>query len=712
MSEPPKVRLVRCPNCENLLPEVTDFSVYQCGGCGAILRAKNENGGFETFSDKSGKEGELGISSKFEKVENISDTSEVDKSNAGSSALSERRGISHDRVESYRSDLKTRSDKWAVRDDEHLQNVISECESENGSQRPVRPQRGRRIDTDASSSYQLGSDCGYQLPPRSGDRIGSSKGEYGDDDKAELLRKLDALKEQLSRSCEVTDNPRGKFALDRKTMNQDPYCDSRDRFSGSMQYPVMNKHEYPPGNGFYPQKIGFQPYGPPLNPHHPSCSCLHCYSTNQNPIQFPPTTFGDNRFYNFPRSGPQNYDPRIPFPPSIRTRTLKPSGHKCLPVAGGAPFLVCHNCLELLHLANKRAFPSDRKQMKVKCGACSSVMVFSVANNKLVSVNALVKKNSEVMSVSSDDQMTRTHINRPTTVFSSEDFDKSGYDFHAMDQDQLQGRSRTHHSKSSSMNAEDSSSAEKEKVSTPPPVGSPLQDHFDYSTKYGGLENGNASGSSKKSASRQTSMKDIHVATEIDIPSTEYANTGSSLESGESSTGDQISSNKTSGSFFAIAKKSFKSNKQVVDSDKRGDVTINGHLILDEFIKKAEKVAGKINPGHYWYDFRAGFWGVMGGPCLGIIPPYIEEFNYPMPENCAGGNTGVFVNGRELHNKDMQLLCSRGLPPQNDKSYIIEISGRVLDEDTGKELESLGKLAPTVERMKCGFGMKVPKRAA
>lgn len=33
-----KVRLVRCPKCENLLPELADYSVYQCGGCGAVLR--------------------------------------------------------------------------------------------------------------------------------------------------------------------------------------------------------------------------------------------------------------------------------------------------------------------------------------------------------------------------------------------------------------------------------------------------------------------------------------------------------------------------------------------------------------------------------------------------------------------------------------------------------------------------------------------------
>lgn len=74
---------------------------------------------------------------------------------------------------------------------------------------------------------------------------------------------------------------------------------------------------------------------------------------------------------------------------------------------------------------------------------------------------------------------------------------------------------------------------------------------------------------------------------------------------------------------------------------------------------------------------------------------FIEEFNYPMPDKCAAGNTCVFVNGRELHQKDLDLLSGRGLPHDRDRSYIIEISGRVLDEDTGEELNSLGKLAPT-----------------
>lgn len=77
------------------------------------------------------------------------------------------------------------------------------------------------------------------------------------------------------------------------------------------------------------------------------------------------------------------------------------------------------------------------------------------------------------------------------------------------------------------------------------------------------------------------------------------------------------------------------------------------------------------------------------------MQPNIEEFNYPMLDNCAAGNTGVFVNGRELHQKDLDLLSSRGLPIISHRSYIVEINGRVVDEQTGEELDGLGKLAPT-----------------
>ncbi|CAA7030498.1 unnamed protein product [Microthlaspi erraticum] len=66
----------------------------------------------------------------------------------------------------------------------------------------------------------------------------------------------------------------------------------------------------------------------------------------------------------------------------------------------------------------------------------------------------------------------------------------------------------------------------------------------------------------------------------------------------------------------------------------------------------------------------------------------------------------------ELHERDLELLSRRGLPRDKNRSYIVDISGRVLDGDSGEELKSLGKLAPTIEKVKHGFGMRVPRSLA
>ncbi|KAG8044877.1 hypothetical protein GUJ93_ZPchr0008g13277 [Zizania palustris] len=207
------------------------------------------------------------------------------------------------------------------------------------------------------------------------------------------------------------------------------------------------------------------------------------------------------------------------------------------------------------------------------------------------------------------------------------------------------------------------------------------------------VEDGNALAESGSSVNERTDSGFSHGSSEI------------GLEEDHSSTGKSGDS-----SFFAgFLKKGLKDLSLFNQSIDNVKVSINGHPISERALKKAEKKAGPVEPGSYWYDYRAGFWGVMGRECIGIIPPFIREFNYPMASNCASGDTGVFVNGRELQQRDLDLLVGRGLPCISGKSYSVEISGNVTDEATGKKLRSLGKLAPTIEKLKRGFGMHVPE---
>jgi hypothetical protein len=75
-----------------------------------------------------------------------------------------------------------------------------------------------------------------------------------------------------------------------------------------------------------------------------------------------------------------------------------------------------------------------------------------------------------------------------------------------------------------------------------------------------------------------------------------------------------------------------------------------------------ERMYGKPTPeGDYWYDPVSGAAGGWGGPALGFLPAGLQ-LGGPLPPNASGGGrgtlTGVFINGRELHPIDVQVLIA------------------------------------------------------
>ncbi|GAB4844572.1 hypothetical protein Ancab_037970 [Ancistrocladus abbreviatus] len=915
MAESSKVRLVRCPKCQNLLPELPDYSIYQCGGCGAVLRAKKCDAKGEKVSERSNEEKVRVVSEKSEnfagKSENFPGKEMVSGvENGGEDGVNDSDGSSRIIAERCCIDSKGLSEKGIVENDNIVKNDVGnediECqlndlkrqpENVDGSRSSGRIfRRGMQDRGEVGSfggirrdNFEVGRlpgsgyagegtsrsrwDCNYSsvfMSENQNDTSKLSRVELAAN-REELLRKLDELKDQLSRTCDVNEKTAERIPIDQRVVHPEPYADYDELFHdlasgfsrGSRQLYAPNKHAIRPHyfdhrreplsvrnrsemtmhdshasmpnsnfNPRYEDPIGhhilrrppphrisakhqyqtahaylsshylggeldpFEPY--PCDPilNQPSCSCYHCHENNQQvPVQIPTPTSCNRRLLhvaNKPISchheipgafGPQVYDSRICNAPPVgscdpqsharwpcdlnfelggftRSRpqrvVLYNDGCHCHPVAGGAPFIMCHNCFELLKLP-KKVFQVEKSQWRICCGACSSVISLAIVDEKLVSVNKPTKQTpTEALDSSNEVVFKKPFQSRgPTKLdsssFRSDDYDNSGYDFQSIDKDpnssdNCQGLNSSKSEELQNLCSLSPSSSENEdfpddfvsrhgennapempvKITlSPPPSGSPLEEHFDYSSKYHAVNRcgkGNLSSRSdqervitNKSTLRQNSLKES-LETEVEISPNDYPNTGATQDTADASTEeDQTRSKKGVDSFLAgLIKKSFRDfsrTTQHMENGKR-NVTVNGHVIPDRLVKKAEKLAGSICPGQYWYDYRAGFWGAMGGPCLGIIPPYIEEFNHPMPENCAAGNTSVFVNGRELHQKDLDLLASRGLPVNRDRSYIIEISGRVLDEDSGEELDSLGKLAPTVEKVKHGFGMRVPKAAA
>ncbi|KAK2664244.1 hypothetical protein Ddye_002818 [Dipteronia dyeriana] len=923
--EAPKIRLVRCPKCGNVLQEPQNYPVYLCGGCDAVLRAKKISSPSDDVLEKSNEEDNVDGHKKLETLsENLSSRldslSEVERERDGVE-LSRRKDrvpvdenvhlvgvsstrtknieilIGHDdlnaRVNSKglrfdqgkvdrevkfgdkrRQSSKQPIDEWIGGDDHDLNlnrsksvrssvvrgigGISISSRLKNSSEvmgsrvaldrwgveregfwgfdedRRTVPEHHRfspsAYHDEGPSNHNPNSFYGYGEPKKN---LGYPhhepfRVENLEQDRAEILRKLNDLKEQISR---LDEKPRGTTRPEpsRGDVPAQPFevnhasrppnlIHSRGPASFKNDRNLdMHKFYPPPRHSgslykepFWSQQLRRPATQPPTHYkqqqhrdyylgrsvdfdqdllssrsqetflHQPACSCLHCYNKNS---QIPPKVSDRNsrnrRLANYPtRSnfyhnvnpmsvGRQNYhssgvsplplhsqefQPFTRWPTDIdsdvdgfrqgRTRRVVVAHGKkkfYRPVAGGAPFITCFKCFELLKLPRK-LIKTANDQKKLQCGACSTVYSFEIKDKRLI---ISVPTATEHMSVGNGAVLS-SHNCSNVGGTNSVDFDHSGFNFQSVDTkpnsllenrilNLTESEKRQGHISSSSVSSEEEKSPDSVIVQrgisncaelpskddmSPSVAGSPFNDHFNGSSSINAVNSIGKGNKSKRTdqekvilnkiAAGKDSNKDASVEIEGEVSFSEYVNTSLSENSVHVSREEDQPRIKT-----GLVKKSvrdFSRSNQSMENV-RSNVSVNGQPVPDHLVKKAEKLAGPIHPGNYWYDFRAGFWGVMGQPCCGIISPFIEEFNYSMPENCAAGSTGVFVNGRELHQTDFDLLVSKGLPNLRNKNYIVEISGRVVDEDTGEELDSLGKLAPTVEKVRRGFGMRVPKVA-
>lgn len=89
-------------------------------------------------------------------------------------------------------------------------------------------------------------------------------------------------------------------------------------------------------------------------------------------------------------------------------------------------------------------------------------------------------------------------------------------------------------------------------------------------------------------------------------------------------------------------------------------VVFNGRSLDDRTVDALEQAYRvRVMNGRYWYDRMNGSWGVEGGPSSGFIIPGLE-LGGPLQADASKGNTGVFINGRELHAIDVARLSLLG----------------------------------------------------
>ena len=114
----------------------------------------------------------------------------------------------------------------------------------------------------------------------------------------------------------------------------------------------------------------------------------------------------------------------------------------------------------------------------------------------------------------------------------------------------------------------------------------------------------------------------------------------------------------------------------------------------DELNGLEQKYRTQIPDGSYWYDKMCGAWGMQGGPVLCTIDPNLR-LGGPLRPDASNGNTGVFVNGRELHYLDIALV-QRVVPMIIPGRWWLDVYGNFGSEG-GPMLGNLWEYAKTVD---------------
>ena len=98
----------------------------------------------------------------------------------------------------------------------------------------------------------------------------------------------------------------------------------------------------------------------------------------------------------------------------------------------------------------------------------------------------------------------------------------------------------------------------------------------------------------------------------------------------------------------------------------------------------------KIQKGSYWYDPACGLWGLEGKEAAGFILPGLNFGGHLRP-NASKGNTGIFINGRQINATEQQrwqLLLGQTTPGR----YLLDALGNLYYEN-GIYLTNIVQLA-------------------
>ncbi|HBH25536.1 MAG TPA: hypothetical protein DDY13_19225 [Cytophagales bacterium] len=112
-------------------------------------------------------------------------------------------------------------------------------------------------------------------------------------------------------------------------------------------------------------------------------------------------------------------------------------------------------------------------------------------------------------------------------------------------------------------------------------------------------------------------------------------------------------------------------------------VIINDDTLSTDIVEQLQEMYRvKILPGRYWYDKASGFWGMEGYPPAGIGIPGLN-LGGPLSPEASKGNTGIFINGREITQIEQAELMKITRGPVFRGRYWLDQNGWVGFEGQG-----------------------------
>lgn len=381
-----KIRLVRCPKCLKLLPEMADVPMYQCGWCGVILRAKNHNISNQTsqtdlsqnlsHNDSSNAENYCFENQELSGVAEIGESSnagannnkETEPYNSGASDISsDAKGSSKIKSEeSFKEEaakppkLKEKCDDSSNKHDRLKASAESSSQSVDSEERP----QSNNLRSPIASSSDDGSGNSIRDKYRSlsrrtvrGQRFSGSFGTKSKE-RAEVLLRNNTKNTDGGMSLESE-----AFYSIRSWVESDKEGSSRSLSRRSAFFEDSTKNQISSTSKFKNLELLklMEELRDQLGRSYELKKNKHRSQFNSAEDMF----FNDNRSSQMPLS----------YFPSSRNKA-RTSKSYCRPVSGGAPFVICRKCFEVLHMPADFLISGSRLS-KLKCGACSEVMVLS-----------------------------------------------------------------------------------------------------------------------------------------------------------------------------------------------------------------------------------------------------------------------------------------------------------------------------------------------